>query len=265
MTGHAISEVVILGAGNLGTHLARVFKANGIKVSQVFDRLPSKGKKLAKDIGAEFASGQDKIFTGADLYILSVSDSAIETVAKILKPGDSLIAHCSGSLPMEILGPYASHYGVFYPLQTFSIRNQVSFYDIPLCVEANNPESRRQLMELANKISGKVHRINSEKRRILHLTAVLANNFTNFMYTAAEEILKSHGIPFSLLEPIIGQTALNARGGSVFKNQTGPAIRGDHKVLESQRQLLKDFPDFVELYDIITQNIIKYKRLHGQL
>jgi predicted short-subunit dehydrogenase-like oxidoreductase (DUF2520 family) len=265
MTGHAISEVVILGAGNLGTHLARVFQADGIRILQVFDRHPSKGKKLANEIGCEFVFKQEKIFPGADLYILSVSDSSIETVASSFKPGDRLLVHCSGSVPMGILGPYTSRYGVFYPLQTFSAGKPVSFADTPLCVEANNSYSRRQLMELARKISGKVYRIDSEQRKILHLTAVFASNFTNFMYTVAEEILERHKIPFSLLEPIIEQTGSNAKGGSVFKNQSGPAVRGDHGVLEDHRKLLEQFPEFVEIYDIISKNIIKYKRLHDQL
>jgi predicted short-subunit dehydrogenase-like oxidoreductase (DUF2520 family) len=265
MAGPAISTVVIIGAGNLGTHLARVFRAEGIGVLQIFDRNPSRAEKLAHETGCETGSLPDQILNGADLYLLSVSDSAIEEVAQRIGMPGRLMAHCSGAVPMDVLKGFSEHYGVFYPLQTFSADRSVSFAGIPVCVEANHEESLEMLTALAKKISGNVHRIDSRRRALLHLTAVFANNFTNFMYTAAEEILKEAGLPFDLLGPIIAETAASAREGSAFARQTGPAIRGDHTVMDKHREILSEFPEFLELYNLISQNIIKFRKLHGQL
>ena len=265
MAPRSISTVVIAGAGNLGSHLARVFRRKGLTVLQVFDRLPSKARSLARETGCGFVSVPERVISGADLYLLTLSDSAIVSVAGALKIGHGLVVHCSGSVPMRILEGCSENYGVFYPLQTFSASRPVSFKSTPICIEAGNNESRKRLMALARKISDKVHPIDTRQRAILHLTAVFANNFTNFMYTAAEGILREAGIPFSLLGPIILQTAASAKTGSVFIQQTGPAVRGDLEVLEKHRQLLIRFPEFLELYDLISQNIINYKNLHGKL
>jgi len=265
MALRSISSAVIVGAGNLGTHLARVFRKHGINILQVFDHRRGSAARLAREMGCGYVTVPGRLVKGSDLYLLTVSDSAIETVARSLSVGGSLVVHCSGSLPMNILEGCSENHGVFYPLQTFSASRPVSFKGIPICVEACNTGTRKLLTSLARKISGNVHQIDSRQRAILHLTAVFANNFTNFMFAAAEEILNKAGISYSLLEPIISQTARVAKNGSVFMQQTGPAIRGDYEVLEKHRQILGRFPEFLDLYNLISQNIITYKILHGKL
>jgi len=258
-----IRGVVIIGAGNLGTHFGIEFFRKGIEIIQVYDRTPGIGKILANKTGAEYISDPGKITQEADLYILSVSDSVIEKIAKKIKPNKKLIVHCSGAVPMDVLKTVSSNYGVFYPLQTFSLHKPVLFGKTPLCIEANTKRGEQRLVELGNRISGNVHVFNSEQRRILHLTAVFANNFTNFMFTIAEDLLQKYGIPFSLLMPIIKQTTTNVTHGAVFKHQTGPAIREDFKVMKKHIQLLGKDPEYQEIYEVLSKNIIKYQKLHG--
>jgi predicted short-subunit dehydrogenase-like oxidoreductase (DUF2520 family) len=119
------------------------------------------------------------------------------------------------------------------------------------------------LTGIAAKLSKRVYPLASDKRRVLHLSAVFANNFTNFILAAGEEILRSHDIPFDLLEPLILQTTRHIKHGNLIQYQTGPAVRGDIKVLEKHRELLSDYPDYLEIYNLITENIIKHKTRHG--
>jgi predicted short-subunit dehydrogenase-like oxidoreductase (DUF2520 family) len=37
--------------------------------------------------------------------------------------------------------------------------------------------------------------------------------------------------------------------------QTGPAVRGDRKVIDEHLQLLKDYPEYAELYRLISIDI----------
>jgi len=265
MSTGGITKVVLLGAGNLSAHLGPALVRQRISVLQVYNRSMKPAKNLAGKIGAEWTDRLDHITHKADLYIIAVSDSAIPEIASMLRLKDRLVVHTSGSISMEILKPVSSHYGVLYPLQTFSLRHRTNFKTCPICIEANTRAGEDKLLKCTAVLSQNVQRINSDQRKVLHITAVFASNFTNFMYTIAEDILRSHGLPFSLLEPLIKQTAGNARDEHVFRNQTGPAIREDLRIIETHLEMLAKDDFYREIYDLISKNIIKYKKAHVKL
>jgi len=258
-------DIVIIGAGRLATHLGLAFYKQGLNIVQVYNRTSERGKKLAGRIGATFTADIHEITKDADLYILAVSDSVLEHLAAELRLKDKLVVHTSGTMGMDVLTPISANIGVFYPLQTFSPTRRIDFRKIPVCIEGNSGVSEQMLADLAGKITQRIYILSSDNRRFLHLGAVLASNFTNFIYTITEELLKEHEIPFNLLEPLILQTARNIKHGDLIQYQTGPAIRGDAKVLEKHHELLAAHPDYLEIYKLITKNIIKHKSLHGKL
>jgi predicted short-subunit dehydrogenase-like oxidoreductase (DUF2520 family) len=75
--------------------------------------------------------------------------------------------------------------------------------------------------------------------------------------------LKKNDIPFELLGPLIKQTANNWRAVDIFSLQTGPAVRGDQQIMDEHRQLLSEIPDYQDIYNLISNNIIKYKKKNG--
>ena len=117
----------------------------------------------------------------------------------MLKLEERLVVHTSGTMEMELLSHVSDSYGVFYPLQTFSTSRSAGFRGIPVCLEANTEPVRLQLEELARKLTDNVYFIDSEQRKLLHVAAVFASNFTNFMNAVAEDLLGSQGITFELL------------------------------------------------------------------
>ena len=265
MALRSIQDVVILGAGNMASHLGWELVKQGIKVAEVYNRTPGTGKELAVKLGANFIADIRAITNLADLYILAVADSAIAPLVELLRLNDKLVVHTSGTMEMKILSPVSENIGVFYPLQTFSPGRTTEFRGIPVCVETNTGQGKQQLEDLATRLKSIVYFIDSDNRKLLHLSAVFASNFTNFMYTVAEDLVLSNGIPFELLKPLISQTAENVSRGHVFQHQTGPAFRNDHLVMARHRELMANHPDYLEIYDIISKNIIKYKTIHGKL
>jgi predicted short-subunit dehydrogenase-like oxidoreductase (DUF2520 family) len=154
----------------------------------------------------------------------------------------------------------SENFGVIYPPQTFTDHKLQSFRTVPLCIEASSGKNLLLLKSFADSLSEKVYMINSDQRRILHLSAVFASNFTNFMVAISQELLLENGMDFRILEPIIRQTAGNASFDDVFKMQTGPAVREDRETILEHLQLLSNHPDYKEIYDLITRNIIQRKR-----
>lgn len=262
---HRIQNVVVVGAGNLATHLALAMHRKGVNVLQILNRSRLAGERLARKVGAGYKSDPMDVDFKADLYLLVVSDSAIREVAENLHLRDQLLVHTSGSVGLDAIAGASSNTGVFYPLQTFTKNNRINFTNIPVCVEANSKGNEELLMQLAKLISRHVQLLSSEKRKMLHMTAVFAGNFSNFMYTISEDLLKKHGIPFSLLRPLIVQTAATARHEDVFSRQTGPAIRGDSPVMLEHLEMLSNHGVYMEIYDLISKSIIKHKHRNDEL
>jgi len=260
-----IRRIVLLGAGRVASQLGPALKRSGITVEQVFDRTPSRGAALARRLQCPVVSDPREIVPDADLYLMAVSDDAIPALAASLALPGKLVVHTSGTIGRDALAPASERNGIFYPLQTFPAGKRVNFSRVPVCIEAGDPDSEESLAALAGKISSRVLRLDEPGRRLIHLAAVFSANFSNFMYTVAEDLLVENGIPFGYLNPLIEATARNSRGKDLIRSQTGPAARNDRDVIDHQRELLRNQPDYLALYDLITENILKFKTLHEKL
>jgi predicted short-subunit dehydrogenase-like oxidoreductase (DUF2520 family) len=254
-----IRKVVILGAGRLAVNFSMAVRKKGYEIVEVYNRTPAKGIVLARKLKASYISEPEMITPFADLYLVVISDAAIPQILKRLKIGNKLIVHTSGSVGMEVLEDVSPNIGVIYPPQTFTAGRLLSFRTVPLCIEANSGVNLQRIRTFAETLSKKVYVINSDQRKVLHLSAVFASNFTNFMIAVSQQLLLENGLDFGILGPIIRQTAANAASGDVFGKQTGPAIREDRETLRKHRKLLENHPGYQEIYDIITRHIIKRK------
>lgn len=241
-------KISVLGYGNLGRHLAQnLLQTADIELVQVYS--PSQNPEDNPEVC--MINNLNEL-ADADLYIAAVSDDAIENLAKKI-PQDCCLVHTSGTVAMDVLARHSKH-GVFYPLQSFSKNHPVCFDRIPICLEANNPETMGLLENIAHKLSKKVVRINSSERLELHLAAVLVNNFTNHLYTLSQKHLELKNIPFDLLHPLIEETAKKAIEIGAQSAQTGPAKRGDQSTISRHLSLLKD-NRLKEIYNLLSDSI----------
>ena len=62
----------------------------------------------------------------ADVYVISVSDKAIEEVSNQIPFTNKLVVHTSGTMGFDVINPKNKR-GVFYPLQTFSKSKEVDY------------------------------------------------------------------------------------------------------------------------------------------
>ena len=261
LTGLEKERIVIAGAGRLATQLGLAFHRKGIAVSKIYNRSADKGKKLARRIQAQYVSDIRDLEVESGICILAVSDAVLVSMAESLQMKSMLVAHTSGTVGMDVLAPVGNYTGVFYPLQTFTLSSRVDFFKVPVCIEGNSDSAEQRLVSLASGISGTVIRLDSSRRRVLHLSAVFASNFTNFMYAVAEDILSEHDLPVSILEPLVLRTAQNIRGGDLLGKQTGPAARGDAEILRKHRELLAGHTDYQAIYDLMSEHIQKHVNL----
>ena len=244
-------KVSIIGSGNLAQHLIQAFQSNpSIELVQVVARNPITVAHLldSNRIISDYTQLQE-----ADLYIISVSDDAIAEVSAALPFENRLVAHTSGSVSIDSLNP-KNHRAVFYPLQSFSKDKAVNFKTIPLCLETENEKDAPTLKLIANAISDAVYDINSEQRKALHVAAVFVNNFVNHLYQIGNEICDANAIPFSILKPLIQETANKIATLSPEAAQTGPAKRNDISTIAAHQQFLTD-ENQAAIYNLLTQSI----------
>ena len=249
-------NIVLLGSGKVATQIGKALHNAGIPVAQVYSPTLEHAQTLAMQVHAKAISELTELTKNADVYIISVKDDAILGLVDQLDLGDKLVLHTSGSTAMDVLKAASTHYGVLYPLQTFSFDKAVDFSQVPIAVEASSPEIAKQLEALAHKLSPKIIQMTSEQRLILHIAAVFACNFSNHLYAIAEQLLENKGISFDYLRPLIAETAANVQQALPSEVQTGPAIRKDEKILQKHLDFLKEQPPLQEIYRLLSQSIV---------
>lgn len=249
----SIKKMVLIGTGNVAWHLGHALKKAGVDILQVYDRQPEKAKGFAAELSTTPLSNLSNIIEDADLYLLCVSDAAIAEVGAQLHYVRGIVAHTSGSISLNALKGN-ENMGVFYPLQTFTKGLPVDLNQVPFLCEGNGTQTESALMALALELSTKVYAISSAQREKLHIAAVFANNFTNHLLAKAHQICEENHIPFSVLHPLILETARKATEANPENSQTGPAKRGDTVTIEKHLSQLAD-PNLRELYTILTKSI----------
>lgn len=254
-------KIVLIGAGNVATHLGKILQQSGYELLQVYSRTVESAAELASMLSVNYTTSLEEIRQDADLYIVALKDSALQELlpALVKDKEQALFVHTAGSMPMDIWKGYVSHYGVLYPMQTFSKKREVDFATVPFFVEANDAMGWTTLKELAGKLSPKVYEATSEQRKYLHLAAVFACNFTNHMYALSAHLLDQHSLSFEVMLSLIDETAKKVHELPPVKAQTGPAIRYDENVINKHLDLLSDDPDIKELYEKISKSIHKLK------
>jgi predicted short-subunit dehydrogenase-like oxidoreductase (DUF2520 family) len=254
-------NIVLIGTGNLASHLGRAFKEAGHIITGIYNHKESQaGKDLAMLLDSKFSADLNNIQT-ADFYFLAIKDDTIEELAKKISIDSGIVLHTSGTVSIQALSKF-KNFGVFYPVQTFSKSIDLNYKSIPICLEANNPFTENSLLAFAKSISEEVHHLSSEKRLKLHLAAVFVNNFTNYLFSVASDILKKEALTMDIIKPLMQETVRKIFENPLSINslQTGPAKRNDEKTIQKHLKILKDFPgEYEELYKVFTYQIQQIK------
>ncbi len=253
-------KVILLGAGNLATNLGKALLAAGHDIIQVYSRTIESASALATIAGGAPVVDISQVRDDADLYIFSVKDSVLaDLIPRLCKGKETKVfIHTAGSVPMSVFQGMALHYGVFYPMQSFSKTREVDFSEIPCFIEANDDYTYRLIDDLAHSLSKRVYSLSSDDRKYLHLAAVFACNFVNHCYAVSHNLLEKHNIPFDVMLPLIDETARKVHQLSPAEAQTGPAVRYDANIIRSQSMLLKDNPLLKDIYERMSMSIHKF-------
>lgn len=255
-----INKVAIVGTGNIAWHLSDILIKSDVQVSCIAARNYKLAAELAELTNSK-ATDLKSLCKNADLVIIAVSDDAIAEVAQQIPEGDYIVVHTSGSVSIDVFADKYKNFGVLYPIQSFSKSKKVDIKKIPILIEGNNTQTAIQLESFARKFSARVEIMDSDMRGYLHLSAVIANNFVNFLAAKSYDFLESNDIDGSLLQPLLQETIDRLKTHHPREMQTGPAKRNDNKVIDKHLKQLESNPKLQSLYRLISQQIIE--EYHG--
>lgn len=250
-------NVNIIGSGNVATVLGRMVKKAGHCIKCVSSRNIANAEVLAFELNARGCSSISEIETDNDIYIIAVSDAAIEKINTELYVGDKLVVHTSGSVSLSSIRNTSLNTGVLYPLQ--SMRKEINHEPvIPFLIDGNNEYAKKKLWDFVSTFSENITYTNDEERLTLHTAAVIVSNFTNYLYTLTEDFCQRENISFKQLVPLIAEVAERLNEYSPEDMQTGPAIRKDISTIQKHLSVLEKYPEQQYLYMLFTQSISKY-------
>jgi len=245
----------MIGAGNVSTHISRHLHFKGQQISCIYSRSMESVSVLASELGCAGTADPDKVPEHADFYIVSIPDGAVSEIVSKFRGRKGIWLHTAGALSMEVFQESFSSYGVLYPLQTLSKSQSLNLETTPFLVEGSSEEVSESIFRLASILSTNIHGVDSDSRRIIHLAAVYANNFTNHMVHIGQQILHENELDPKLLDPILKETVRKILDLGAREAQTGPALRNDRETMQKHTELLKQHPEWEKLYTFISRDI----------
>ncbi|NBB88997.1 MAG: DUF2520 domain-containing protein [Bacteroidetes bacterium] len=247
----------VIGLGKLGKQLTTVLDQNSIPIRGVYNRSVvyiNRDNALFKDCFHDL----NKVPTDADVYLLSISDDAVKEVASALPQkikDEKIVVHTSGVHTLEIFDAHIKYPGVLYPLNTFTEGKAINWKETPVYISGSSEQTLTVLTSLAKKISNKVFAISDRQKRILHLSAVMVNNFPTHLFQLANRLLNEKDLEFDHLLPLIRTMVANAESGDLEKILTGPAVRGDQQTIDRHLDLLEKHEEVKNIYKTLTKSI----------
>jgi predicted short-subunit dehydrogenase-like oxidoreductase (DUF2520 family) len=225
--------VAIIGAGRLGTALARALRAADVDV-----------------IGP---LGRGETLPPVDAALLCVPDAEIRGVAAGI--GDvRFVGHTSGATQLSALDCAGGAFGI-HPLQTFAGgEGPQAFHGIGCAIGGATPSALSLARGLAERAGMKPVEIRDEDRAAYHAAASVASNFVVTLEATAEQIAAGAGLDLdqarALFAPLVRSTVENwiARGPTAAL--TGPIARGDQATVVRQRRAVAEHaPQALALFD----------------
>ncbi len=245
-----IKKINIIGFGNVGQILFNHLK-DRLHIVSIYTKNVDKEKVLITD--GKITNDLSKMSIDVDLNLIAVKDGAIKDVAQQL-PKFIPTVHTSGGKSILDLKEFEC-FGIIYPLQTFSKGVDLNLSEIPFFIEGNTQLFSSILIRFSKKfLSEKTFKASSEKRKHIHLSAILTSNFLNYFLCVADKILVEKSLTIEILQPLLEETIKKAVQNGPLDSMTGPAIRGDKELIQVYTNLIKD-SSFKKLFKEINDRI----------
>lgn len=257
-----MAEIVIIGAGRLGTSLGRALAGKGHLVRA----LACRRKESAAESRAIIGQGKAMTDNAAaarrgGVIFLCLPDEEIGRAASRLARSrvdwtGKTVFHTSGLLLSRVLEPLKKRGALvasFHPGQSFSSKKTgpSHFRGISFALEGDR-EALALARVLVRQLGGRAFVIPEDAKPLYHTALSFASNFLVVIVDAAAALLKEAKIPGGraahVLMPLLQGTLHNVKNLDTAGSLTGPLVRGDTATVLAHLKALKRRPKYAELY-----------------
>ena len=259
-------RIAIVGAGNLGSALARALHGAGYSISEIVYRSSSsaqRARRLARQVHGRAAQLAEARFK-ADAVWICVPDSAIALCARELAARaewrGKVALHPSGALTsneLQALRRRGAAVGSAHPLMTFVKRSSPELAGVPFGVEGDTravQTARRMIREMG----GEIFSVRPRDKALYHAWGAFASPLFIALLAAAERVAMAAGVRSSgagrrRMLPILRQTLSNYASLGPADAFSGPLVRGDVATVRRHMRALARLPEAREVYQALAR------------
>jgi predicted short-subunit dehydrogenase-like oxidoreductase (DUF2520 family) len=262
--------VAIVGAGNLGSALARSLQQAGYAIEAVMARSRGaslrKAQRLAQQVGARAAT--DLSGVEARLVWLCVPDAAIAAAAQSLAGKiewkGRVAVHCSGALGSDELAALrrrGAAVASVHPLMTFVRRSRPSLAGVPFAIEGDAAAVRVARLVVQD-LGGFAYSIRKKDKAAYHAWGTFASPLLNALLVTTEEVATLAGVSRKAARqrmiPILLQTLANYASFGAAGAFSGPIVRGDVDTVNRHLHVLRGAGAAREVYLALAASALRY-------
>lgn len=247
-------QIGIIGAGKVGTTLAKYVKDHGACVTGFYSRTESSGRESAEFTGTEYFETLDSLIRASDTLFITTTDGAIIQVWDCIAEKNvkgKVICHFSGSLSSDIFSNWeetGAYVCSIHPIYAFSSKFTAyqNLTGAAFAVEGCRTALTR-MQELFRLLPNRIAEISTSEKAKYHAAASIASNQVVGLISMAVELMEEAGISemsaYELLKPLVennvksifeavseedaGRTGKKAEYRGCAQALTGPIERND--------------------------------------
>ncbi len=259
--------IAIVGYGKVGSVLAKAFVVADYTLSGLVIRHRQRDAWL-DSLRLPVVDKIADLPAGTDFLVLCVRDAQIEDlVMEITDRGGfhegTVIAHTAGAVSAEPLEPVREVGALpmcWHPMQTFVGGEEPDLFNGVTFGIDGDSEAVELGERIARDLGGIPFRIPPDKRRLYHLSAVVACNLMSGLVSMAVRLLCDSGMTeaqaLQTLGPLIRKTARNIAEKGLPDAISGPLKRGDEKTIKAHLEVLEDYPDMGMVYRLLSRELL---------
>ena len=262
--------MAVVGAGRLGTALARALAACGYEIETLVARVASRARRAARLAGVEtraVALARLEELPRADVLFITTPDDAVAEVAgRLAALGDKrsrgrVALHTSGALASDVLAPLGARgykVGSMHPLAAVSEAEagaeslRRAFY----CIEGE-ARAASVARRLVRDLGGESFSVSTKEKALYHASAVLTAGHTVALFDVAVRLLARCGPTQRearrVLLPLLRSTLDNLERATPERALTGTFARADAATVRKHIAALREAgePDALLTYALL--------------
>jgi predicted short-subunit dehydrogenase-like oxidoreductase (DUF2520 family) len=255
------SSVAVVGAGRLGTALARALAACGYEVAAVVARRARSAERAASLVGPRtraLSAAQLTQLPPVKLLFITTPDDAIEATAARLALDvqrdvrtHRIALHASGALSSDALAPLRErgfHVGSMHPLIAVSepLAGAESLRRAFFCIEGDG-RAVAAARRIVRALGAQSFTIDTKDKALYHAAAVMTSGHTVALFSLAAELLARCGLTEArarrVLWPLLQSTLENLSTQTPARALTGTFARADVSTVRKHLDALRAQPE----------------------